>query len=163
MNSLIFCRHDTNEYFQWSAKFAAVAAFCLGLMFLSDQWIEQVSRREFNLAYLLWMLGLCSCLKAQETGFVAINRMLIESKILREGPRYQSLVNESIGFSGMVVFLFANLMTGLFNLTFDLRRVSNTRGFLILFNYSLAYTLIAYLCLKYNIRLRLSHKWIKSH
>ncbi|GAQ86552.1 phosphatidylinositol glycan class W [Klebsormidium nitens] len=87
---------------------------------LADAYIERVSRRSCNLAYVLWMLAF---------NLQAISMFVTFDLLLP--PRSYSLL-DAIDYNLLPIFLLGNLLTGLVNMSIDTLHTPRAHAFIIL-------------------------------
>lgn len=125
---------------------------CLSI--LSHMFIETVSRRETNLTFILWILTISMLSAASEIAITIIQICLQEMGLIIRLPESAGLLNESVSYTALIFFLFANLMTGLFNFSFNTISASNIKALVILFSYASILSYFAAYCHKYNFNMR---------
>lgn len=128
------------------------------IMFLSNYYIEEVSRREANLSFVCWMITFISVLIALELFIQAIVQTLQHLNVFPKGHSFQSIIYSSIGYSGMLLFLISNLLTGLVNFTIDTISTSDLMAVTIILIYCSAISFVAVLCTSMKIQLKLPMK-----
>ncbi|KAL9596881.1 MAG: hypothetical protein Q9219_005507 [cf. Caloplaca sp. 3 TL-2023] len=129
----------------WSAWFSL-------LLFLTISYHAlglQVSRRLVNLPYVLWVSAF-NC--AQLALYCTVETFLfpgLYSAVERRGEKQKfkyatSQVLSAFNRNGLVIFLLANLMTGLINLSTDTLRASKTSALGMLFAYMSILSIVAF-------------------
>ena len=119
----------------------------------------QVSRRLANLPYLTWVSAF-NC--TQITLFCVIESLLfptvygaVDSRSERgEVERATSWVMRAFNRNGLALFLVANLLTGLINLTLDTIGMSQTRSMGILLSYAGIVTSLALVLDRFNLSIK---------
>ncbi|KAJ4728654.1 GPI-anchored wall transfer protein [Melia azedarach] len=109
---------------------------------LIDNYIERVSRRMCNLAYVTWV--------------VSLNLQLIGGFMLSDyipGTKLSTL-EEAFNRNLLASFILANIFTGLVNLTIDTLSVSSFSALLILLGYTFSLCMIIGIADFYGIRLK---------
>lgn len=127
-------------------------------MFLSHNYVEEISRREANFAFVCWMSSFICFLAGIEIFIQSSHQMLRNAKIVPMGQKFSSMVFNGIGFSSMLLFLFANVLTGVVNLSVDTLTVSTSTAILILLLYCYILSCFAVFCLHKKIQLKLPVK-----
>ncbi|XP_021901083.1 uncharacterized protein At4g17910-like [Carica papaya] len=130
-----------------SSKAVIVKTWLLSLLFwlltlLEEKYIERVSRRMCNLAYVTWVLAQ----NLQVLAVFMIFDYLHGSKT--------SVLEEAFDKNLMAVFLLANVLTGLVNLSVDTLFVSSISALVILAGYAFTLTAIMGIVNYYGIRLK---------
>ena len=120
----------------------------------------QVSRRLANLPYVAWVVAF-NC--TQLLAFYAIEALafpnLLSSKARdverKECDRATSRVIKAYNRNGLALFLLANLLTGLVNMTFDTLRIGHQEAVALLTAYALTVTAVALALDMWNISVKL--------
>ncbi|KAL5791450.1 hypothetical protein ACOSP7_000044 [Xanthoceras sorbifolium] len=112
------------------------------LTVLLDRYVERVSRRMCNLAYVTWVLAL----NLQLLGGLMISDYIPGSKI--------SSLEVAFDRNLLASFLLANVLTGLVNLSINTLFVSSTPALLILIVYALTLSMIVGIADFYGLRLK---------
>lgn len=126
------------------------------VMLLADTWIERVSRREANLAYVFWVLSFYNFLLGLEALFQLVIRFLQETGFLKdEKETFKiSYLIEAINYNSLGIFLIANLMTGFVNLTISTHETNFIVSILILIIYTTLISFIADFLYRKQMKLR---------
>lgn len=137
----------------WTALYYLTTSYNYGLNL-------NVSRRLANLPYILWTCAFnCSQITAfclVETVFFPQNYKSTDAKAEKEAYETStSRVLDAYNRNGLALFLVANLLTGLVNLTIPTLHVSNLEAMGILFMYSLVLTGLAVGLDVYDISIKL--------
>ena len=125
----------------WSFLFFCSTSYKYGFAY-------RVSRRLANLPYVLWVSAfnctqiLIFCIIETVT-FPAVHRATDDGAEGREGHHATSRVLAAFNRNGLAVFLLANLLTGLINLTVDTLNTSGILAVIILFGYAAFLTSVA--------------------
>lgn len=125
----------------WVFLFYAVTSYQIGFAF-------QVSRRLANQPYVLWVSAF-NC--AQITIFCLIETVFFpgvytatdRKSEMRECEKATSRILKAFNRNGLAIFLLANLLTGLVNLTLDTLSMSQTGAMAVLVGYSALLTAVA--------------------
>lgn len=125
----------------WLSLFYTVTSYKIGFAF-------QVSRRLANQPYVLWVSGF-NC--AQITMFCLIETIFFpgvytaadRTSERRESEKATSRVQKAFNRNGLAVFLLANLMTGLVNITLDTLNMSHIGAMAVLVSYAALLTAVA--------------------
>lgn len=135
------------------------------LMIVSHNYIENVSRREVNLSFVLWMVCLNSIFIALEFFIQSVVHCWQHLGAFYSSDFHQSIIFMSIGHNGMLLFLLSNLLTGLVNFTIDTISAPDWLAFIVLVFYTSILSFVSVFCYKHNIQLKLSFKsksdWLK--
>ena len=137
----------------WAFLFYLVTSYNIGLAF-------QVSRRLANLPYFLWVSAF-NC--AQITVFCLVETLFFPGVYLaadrtlerRECERATSRVLKSFNRNGLAIFLLANLLTGLVNMTLDTLSMSPIGAMAVLVWYAALLTGVAVALDSRNISIKL--------
>lgn len=126
------------------------------VMLLADTWIERVSRREANLAYVFWVLSFYNFLLGLEALFQLVIRFLQETGFLKDEQETfkTSYLIEAINYNSLGIFLIANLMTGFVNLTISTHETNFIVSILILIIYTTLISFIADFLYRKQMKLR---------
>ncbi|KAJ9051416.1 Glucosaminyl phosphatidylinositol (GlcN-PI) nositol acylation protein [Entomophthora muscae] len=93
-----------------------------------------ISRRLANFSYVAWV----SCIGvAQLGGFCLINKLLD----IKQVP----VIHQEVNFNGLLIFLVANILTGLINMSVPTLDVSDNQAYVILTGYLFALCLLAHI------------------
>ena len=119
-----------------------------------------VSRRLANLPYILWVAAFNS---AQITGYCFIETLSFPAVYLapnkaserRESDKASSRVIKAYNRNGLAIFLLANLMTGLVNMTLDTLSIEGAGAMVVLLGYAGSLTAVALVLDHWNISLKL--------
>ena len=119
-----------------------------------------VSRRLANLPYVLWVSAFnCTQLTVfcglETFAFPGVHRALDRTSERKEGQKATSRVLQAYNRNGLFIFLIANLMTGLINLTVDTLRTGTSAAMVILVGYALILTGVAIALDAWNISIKL--------
>ncbi|MCJ1355327.1 MAG: Glucosaminyl phosphatidylinositol (GlcN-PI) nositol acylation protein [Icmadophila ericetorum] len=123
----------------------------------------RVSRRLANLPYVLWVSAFNS---GQILFFCAVETLVFPTvhnatdatTEAKEERKATSRILKAYNRNGLAIFLLANLMTGLVNLTIDTLRIETMASMGILVAYALVFTAIAVALDARNISIKLSIK-----
>lgn len=123
----------------------------------------RVSRRLANLSYVLWVSAFNS---GQILLFCAVETLVcpgVHNAVnaateVKEEQKATSRILKAYNRNGLAIFLLANLMTGLVNLTVDTLRMDAIASMGILVAYALILTLVAVVLDSRNISIKLSIK-----
>lgn len=137
----------------WSLLFYATTSFNVGLKL-------RVSRRMANQPYVLWVSAF-NC--AQITLFCMIETVFFPGVYMasdkegerRESERATSKVLYSLNRNGLAIFLLANLLTGLVNLTLDTLSMGRTAAMGTLMAYTSLFTAVAVALDRWNLSIKL--------
>ncbi|XP_053208329.1 uncharacterized protein LOC128392340 [Panonychus citri] len=94
-----------------------IASFLASVGTFSHFYIEPISRRECNLAFICATIALILLITVTELWITILIDVLQYFGYMKKPPLVKSLLNEAIARNGLVIFLFANLLTGLINMT----------------------------------------------
>lgn len=122
-----------------------ISVICYMLMSFCDTWVERVSRREANAAYVFWTLSFYNFLLGVEALIQLSVRFLQETGFLKdeqESFRISYLI-QAISYNPLLIFLIANLMTGLVNLTIPTHEANFVVSIIILIVYTTLISFIA--------------------
>lgn len=115
------------------------------LMFYLSVTIEPVSRREANAPYVLFMVSFVTLQIFIELIYFVLYQIIFATKAFEPAAnttfevfqrRYQSRIYEVIGRNGLIMFLYANVLTGAINFGLDTLKVSDMLAVAILFSYA---------------------------
>ena len=137
----------------WSSSFFFSTSYRYGLGL-------QVSRRLANLPYVTWVSAF-NC--AQLTLFCVIETLLFPGVYKaadsvserKEVERATSWVLKAFNRNGLAIFLVANLLTGLVNLSLDTLRMGQTEAMGILLTYAGLVTSLALVLDRFNLSIKL--------
>ncbi|CAI9096437.1 OLC1v1032588C1 [Oldenlandia corymbosa var. corymbosa] len=126
-NYFLFGKHSTVA--SRSSNWARIRVWILCLLFWSltlflDQYVERVSRRMCNLAYVALVLAI----NLQVLAMLTLSDLIPGSRI--------SLLEEAFNQNLLASFLLANVLTGLVNLSVNTLFVSSTTALAILLAYA---------------------------
>ena len=110
---------------------------------ISHVYIEPISRREANFAFICWITTFVLILILIEIIMQIVITVLKHVEIFANHISCNSIVYSSISYSGFLLFLIANILTGFVNFVFDTLSVSSLQTILILFTYSFILSYIA--------------------
>ncbi|KAL9122017.1 MAG: hypothetical protein Q9187_001431 [Circinaria calcarea] len=136
----------------WSSLLFLTTAYKYGLGF-------RVSRRLANLPYVLWVAAF-NC--TQIAMFCTIETLIFPTVYkathrtaeAREGQKATSRILQAYNRNGLAIFLLANLLTGLVNLTVDTLSVRKEAATAILFGYIVTLTGVALALDSWNISIK---------
>ena len=133
-----------------------ISMVCYILMQTSDTWIEQVSRREANFAYVFWVLSFYNFLLGLEAIIQLCVRFLQETGFLKDEQESfkTSYLTEAINYNSLGIFLIANLMTGFVNLTISTHQVNFVISIFILIIYASLVSFVADFLHRKRIKLK---------
>lgn len=139
--------------FIWSTLFSLTTSYKYGLGI-------RVSRRLANLPYILWVAAFNS---SQITVYCVIETLLFptvplatdETSEQRESDKASSRVIKAYNRNGLAIFLLANLMTGIVNMTLDTLSVGIIGAVALLVGYIGSLTAVAVALDHRNISLKL--------
>lgn len=137
----------------WSTLFFLSTDFSYGLNLL-------VSRRLANLPYFLWVAAFNCC---QLASFCAVEELMFpqtyhdrdEKAEKQRACQSTSAVLQAFNRNGLAIFLLANLLTGLINLTLPTLEMQDTSSMAVLVFYMGILTVVALLLDRYNISIKL--------
>ena len=137
----------------WVSVFYLVTSYDIGFAF-------QVSRRLANQPYILWVSAF-NCV--QITIFCLIEKVffpgvyMASDQILekRECEKATSRILKAFNRNGLSIFLFANLLTGLVNLTLDTLNMSQAGAMAVVVGYAALLTTVALALDSYNLSIKL--------
>lgn len=137
----------------WAFLFYLFTSYNIGLAF-------QVSRRLANQPYVLWVSAF-NC--AQITVFCLVETLFFPGVYLagdrklerREGEKATSRILKSFNRNGLAIFLLANLLTGLVNMTLDTLSMSQIGAMSVLVCYAALLTGVAVALDSRNISIKL--------
>lgn len=140
----------------WTAIFTGLTFLCIDYRFAG----VGVSRRLANLPYVLWV---CAFQTGQITLFYLIEAIFFpdvhtaKSKAEEEerGRAASSRLLRAFNRNGLAIFLLANLLTGLVNLTLPTLRMSDLEAVGVLLAYMGTLSVVALLLDMYNISIKL--------
>ena len=139
--------------FLWGSLFYIETSYSMGFAF-------QVSRRLANQPYVLWVSAF-NC--AQITIFCLVETLFFPAVYMagdgmpekRESEKATSRVLKAFNRNGLAVFLFANLLTGLVNLTIDTLSMSQMGAMALLVGYAVLLTAVAIALDAWNLSIKL--------
>ena len=137
----------------WVFLFYTVTSYNIGFAF-------QVSRRLANQPYVLWVSAF-NC--AQITTFCLVETVFFPGVSIaadrtlerRECEQATSRVLKAFNRNGLAIFLLANLLTGLVNLTLDTLSMSQTGAMVVLVGYAFLLTAVVVGLDAWNISIKL--------
>lgn len=137
----------------WVSVFFATTSFNYGLGL-------QVSRRLANLPYLCWVAAFnCSQLLLfciiETFIFPDVWSVTDQAVVKRESDKATSKILKAFNRNGLAIFLLANLLTGLVNLTLDTLSMGNLGAMSVLLGYAGILTFIAVALDSWNISVKL--------
>lgn len=121
----------------------SVFSMVLFKLSVDSMYLGNISRRLANFPYVLWVVSYNSVFLL---GYNLIERYI--------GPLSSSIL-ESINRNGLAIFLAANLLTGLINMTINTLEVSNAVAYAILIVYSFSWIMLAKVLDHYKIYIKL--------
>ena len=154
----LFNRYHIREWLEISFRMLLISIISGILMIFSHYYIENVSRREVNLSFVLWMVCLNCIFIALEFFIQSIVHCLQHLGAFDSSDSCKSIIFTTIGHNGMLLFLLANLLTGFVNFTIDTLSAPNWIAFLVLVVYTSILSYASVFCYKHNIRLKFSIK-----
>ena len=137
----------------WVSSFYAVTSYRIGFAF-------QVSRRLANQPYVLWVSGFnCTqimifCL-IETVSFPGVYKAADQALEKRECEKATSRVLKAFNRNGLAIFLLANLLTGLVNLTLDTLSMSQPGAMAVLVGYATLLTIVAIGLDSWNLSIKL--------
>lgn len=137
----------------WVLSFYAVTSYRIGFAF-------QVSRRLANLPYVLWVSAFnCAqimifCI-VETVSFPGVYIAADQTLERRECEKATSRVLKSFNRNGLAIFLLANLLTGLVNLTLDTLSMSQPGAMAVLVGYASLLTIVAIGLDAWNLSIKL--------
>ena len=137
----------------WGFLYYSLTSYNIGIAF-------QVSRRLANLPYVLWISAF-NC--AQTTVFCLVETLFFPGVYMaadriserRESENATSRVLKAFNRNGLAMFLLANLLTGLVNLTLDTLSMSQTGAMFLLIVYAALLTAVAVELDTWNLSIKL--------
>ncbi len=134
-----YCRSRTLSRRDILIRLAGWSGFWILAYLVSMDYLDlQVSRRLANLPYMLWVCGF-------NTSFAA-GYLIMECIFFDRRTPYAKCVPpilDAVNENGLAVFLLANLLTGLINLSINSLSLPNMLAFFFLVMYSLALCTVA--------------------
>ncbi|KAL3929758.1 MAG: hypothetical protein SGBAC_012071 [Bacillariaceae sp.] len=121
--SLFFIGEYIGRDFLWKRKSLSKPSVGLALLFLAASQVIDVSRRSTNLTFCLWVA-------AHNVLLLTVYEM-----ILVQNGGSLPIVLETVNRVGLPIFLIANLLTGLVNLTIPTLEVADGLALWIVFGY----------------------------
>lgn len=121
--SLFFIGEYIGRDFLWKRKSLSKPSVGLALLFLASSQVINVSRRSTNLTFCLWVA-------AHNVLLLAVYEM-----VLVQNGGGLPIVLETVNRVGLPIFLIANLLTGLVNLTIPTLEVADGPALWIVFGY----------------------------
>ena len=137
----------------WSLSFAATTSFKFGLNL-------HVSRRIANQPYVFWVSAFnCAqitlfCL-IETVSFPGVYKAAEKGIEDKECARATSRILYSLNRNGLAIFLLANLLTGLVNLTLDTLNMSHSAAMGVLITYTSLVTAVALMLDRWNLSIKL--------
>lgn len=122
-----------------------IGVMAMLLMFYLAGTIEPVSRREANAPYVLFMVSFITVQILIELVYFVLYQIIFVTKAFDRAAgttfetfqrRYQSRIFEVVGRNGLIMFLYANVLTGAINFGVDTLAVSDPHALIILFIYA---------------------------
>lgn len=128
---------------------------------LSHLYIEQSSRRECNLAFVTLSCSLVCFTIIFELFISVLIDVLQYFMIMKKSPFVKSFLNEALARKGLAVFLFANLLTGIFNMAFRLKSFGSIISLILNIFYIFSICIFALYSHKNYVNFKFSHKPLK--
>ncbi|CAG2178339.1 unnamed protein product [Oppiella nova] len=150
--------HQIKLWFKLAVQLFILSLIFIILMDLSHNYIENTSRREVNLSFVFWMIALNSIFIGLEFAIQALIHCLQHLNVFSSDESHRSIIFSAVGYSGMLLFLVSNLLTGLVNFTIDTISCSDLTAFAIILTYSLVLCFIAIFCFQYKIQIKIPVK-----
>ncbi|XP_015785630.1 phosphatidylinositol-glycan biosynthesis class W protein [Tetranychus urticae] len=141
-----------NIIFVCDLTFIALMLGSVGLF--SHYYIDPISRRECNLAFICATISLILFIIATELMVAVMIDILQYFGFMKKPPLVKSLLNEAVARNGLAVFLFANILTGLVNLTFQPKTRGSIVSITCLILYSYCICLFAIFCHSKRVNLK---------
>ncbi|KAK8805831.1 hypothetical protein WA158_002487 [Blastocystis sp. Blastoise] len=133
----------TSQWNSFIKKYMLVMVFLWVLSSLVSTYVQLPSRRIANTAYVL----LCMACGGTCVGI----GLYIHLKLIYI---YVPVIYQSINYNQLLIFLVANIMTGLINFTFKTLFLSSTESFIVLTLYTLSIVLLGYVLYYKNIKVK---------
>lgn len=133
--------------------FAVSAILCI----LSHSFVQQVSRRQANLSFVLWIICSGNFFLMIEALLLLVMEFLMATGFLRLQSNSRSMLPQIICNNSLSVFLLANLMTGIVNLCLNAMQCSAITSLLVLLLYTSIVSLAAYALSVKQITFKLTH------
>lgn len=114
----------------WHARLWFAAASLWLAAYLCDGYIQPLSRRFCNAAYVLWV----SAMAATQIAFAALSTSV--TAVATAVPRPRCVVAEGLSDNQLVAFLLANVLTGAVNLSMDTIHSSPVFATIVMLVYS---------------------------
>jgi len=111
---------------------------------LCHLFIQEVSRRQTNAAYILWILCLYSLLLSAECILVLMIEFMQSVGLLQQNEPCQPILSTCLDSNSLVIFLLANLLTGAVNLTSNTMEAGIVQSLSILVIYSTTLSLVSF-------------------
>ncbi|KAH9425049.1 hypothetical protein DERP_011777 [Dermatophagoides pteronyssinus] len=132
-------REKVNELLSIILQLVIIGLQSLAVMFAAYHLLEPVSRREANMPFICF-ITCCACLN------IVIELVyFIWIQIAKPNFHYESSVFSVINHKGLLIFLIANLITGLVNLSIDTMMVNNVMSVLLIHLYAVVLTFSGFL------------------
>ena len=123
---------------------SGVLCFVSGLSStLCHSFIQEVSRRQSNAAYILWIICLYSLLLAVECLVLLTIEFMQSTGLLRPQESFQPILSSCFDSNSLLVFLLANLLTGIINLSSNTMEMGSLQSLSVLFVYSIVLSLVS--------------------
>ena len=151
------------QRFQVLARLAGWSLIWTSLLFFTVSYkyglAYRVSRRLANLPYVLWVAAFnCTQIAmfctVDTLFFPEVYKATYRTAEVRDGRRATSRILQAYNRNGLAIFLLANLLTGLVNLTIDTLNIGREAAIAILLGYALILTGIAMALDSWNISIK---------
>ncbi|KAH3693188.1 phosphatidylinositol-glycan biosynthesis class W protein-like [Dreissena polymorpha] len=163
-------REKVSDWLKLCATLVVLCVGCWVMMYFTSKHVEKVSRRFANLAYLLWVVGFNTLLLVSFLVFdIAVFCLNHVSRLARkqESPDSKDVqlpppvegystcaTISAISYNGLFYFMFANLLTGLVNMSMKTIYQSTTVGIAVLTCYMFVLSTVTYFLYTRKISLK---------
>jgi hypothetical protein len=124
--------------------------------FLCNCFFQEVSRRQSNAAYILWIMCLYCLLLSVESLLCLAIEFMESTGLLRSSESSRSILSSSFESNSLVIFLLANLLTGFINLSSNTMEAGVLQSLSILIIYTLLLSQVSFYLKRNKIVLRFS-------
>ena len=128
---------------------------------LCDTFFQEVSRRQTNAAYILWIMCLYCLLLCVESLLCLLIEIMQATGLLRSHESSHPMLSSCFDSNSLLLFLLANLLTGFINLSSNTMESGHLQSLSILVIYSFLLSLVAFFLKQSKIKAQIPDNFLQ--